>query len=157
DTLFTDLFSYILSVKTGTLSDNSMVFRKLSVAGVAWLHDLDIQRAARDGQRPLIRHKRRKQKKPKKEKQPGLPRKSMGDYFEPQQKVSKKREMLEHRLSMSLAPRESFSSQKWKSTAIPSKDQPDLTTVDLIRYIQDHPHTFFSRKARFMLLSMAIC
>ncbi|KAK9462482.1 uncharacterized protein V1516DRAFT_710316 [Lipomyces oligophaga] len=35
--------SYIFSDKTGTLTDNVMVFRKISVAGHSWLHDLDVQ------------------------------------------------------------------------------------------------------------------
>ncbi|KAK9331378.1 hypothetical protein V1520DRAFT_275148 [Lipomyces starkeyi] len=35
--------SYVFSDKTGTLTDNIMVFRKISVAGHAWLHDLDVQ------------------------------------------------------------------------------------------------------------------
>ncbi len=34
--------SYIFSDKTGTLTDNLMVFRKISAAGIAWLHDIDI-------------------------------------------------------------------------------------------------------------------
>ncbi|KAK9369676.1 hypothetical protein V1509DRAFT_618776 [Lipomyces kononenkoae] len=35
--------SYMFSDKTGTLTDNVMLFRKISVAGHAWLHDLDVQ------------------------------------------------------------------------------------------------------------------
>lgn len=37
---------YIFSDKTGTLTDNIMAFRKMSVAGHAWLHDLDIKMQA---------------------------------------------------------------------------------------------------------------
>lgn len=37
---------YIFSDKTGTLTDNIMAFRKMSVAGQAWLHDLDIKMQA---------------------------------------------------------------------------------------------------------------
>ena len=42
------LVSYIFSDKTGTLTNNCMRFRKLSVAGTAWLHDPDIQKEALD-------------------------------------------------------------------------------------------------------------
>ncbi|KAJ5772949.1 hypothetical protein N7457_007845 [Penicillium paradoxum] len=44
--------SYIFSDKTGTLTNNSMRFRKMSVAGTAWLHDADLQEeAAREAKR----------------------------------------------------------------------------------------------------------
>ncbi|KAK4170067.1 hypothetical protein QBC43DRAFT_251043 [Cladorrhinum sp. PSN259] len=33
---------YVFSDKTGTLTENVMKFRKLSVAGVAWLHEMDL-------------------------------------------------------------------------------------------------------------------
>ncbi|KAJ5899733.1 phospholipid-transporting ATPase DNF3 [Penicillium taxi] len=51
--------SYIFSDKTGTLTNNSMRFRKISVAGTAWLHDTDLQGA--DQGEKLI-HKKRKLK-----------------------------------------------------------------------------------------------
>lgn len=38
--------SYIFSDKTGTLTDNKMLFRKASVCGTSWLHDVDIQQEA---------------------------------------------------------------------------------------------------------------
>ncbi|KAK9471327.1 uncharacterized protein V1510DRAFT_438027 [Dipodascopsis tothii] len=40
--------SYVFSDKTGTLTDNIMIFRKISVAGHAWLHDLDLKREVAD-------------------------------------------------------------------------------------------------------------
>ncbi|KAJ6096618.1 hypothetical protein N7486_007364 [Penicillium sp. IBT 16267x] len=50
--------SYIFSDKTGTLTNNSMRFRKISVAGTAWLHDSDLQEeAAREGEKLI--HKKR--------------------------------------------------------------------------------------------------
>ncbi|KAJ5923601.1 ATPase P-type K/Mg/Cd/Cu/Zn/Na/Ca/Na/H-transporter [Penicillium verhagenii] len=50
--------SYIFSDKTGTLTNNSMRFRKISVAGTAWLHDSDLQEeAAREGDK--LFHKKR--------------------------------------------------------------------------------------------------
>lgn len=50
--------SYIFSDKTGTLTNNTMRFRKMSVAGTAWLHDSDLQEeAAREGEKLI--HKKR--------------------------------------------------------------------------------------------------
>ena len=36
--------SHVFSDKTGTLTENIMRFRKMSVAGMAWLHDLDLKK-----------------------------------------------------------------------------------------------------------------
>ena len=37
--------SHIFSDKTGTLTNNTMVFRKMSVAGIAWFHGIDLKDA----------------------------------------------------------------------------------------------------------------
>src|ERR1700722_16458964 len=49
--------SYIFSDKTGTLTDNSMKFRKMSVAGTAWVHDADPQKEP--NKKEHLMHKRR--------------------------------------------------------------------------------------------------
>jgi len=58
-------------------------------------------------------------------------------------------------------PRESVTSPTmaatWKSTARPGKAQPEMNTMDMIRYIQNRPTTAFARKARLFLLSLALC
>ncbi|KAK4197695.1 putative type IV phospholipid-transporting ATPase [Triangularia verruculosa] len=43
---------YVFSDKTGTLTENLMQFRKMSVAGTAWLHDVDVSYVAPEGGRP---------------------------------------------------------------------------------------------------------
>ncbi|KAI5810975.1 phospholipid-translocating P-type ATPase [Peziza echinospora] len=149
--------SFIFSDKTGTLTDNAMLFRKLTVAGTAWIHDLDI-RSAEDGQRPVIKHKQRKPKQKKKVDKahgsdagilatPKWPRKSMGDNPRPR--------------PLSMDPERGDGlrrrSSQWKSPALPSRPQIQLSTLDLLRYLHDHPHKYFARKARFFLLSIALC
>ncbi|KAF8542184.1 hypothetical protein BDD12DRAFT_826043 [Trichophaea hybrida] len=156
--------SYIFSDKTGTLTDNSMLFRKLSVGGHAWLHDLDIQNEAGTVK---LKHKRRKSKgkgrsieghrkssvafyrsgDPSSE-MPQNTRKSMGDVASPRPPL------LPHKTSLEgLLERED--SLRRKSSTITRR--PQLSTLDLLEYLKTHPHTLFARKARFFLLSIALC
>lgn len=155
--------SYIFSDKTGTLTDNEMLFRKLSVGGQAWLHNLDIQREADEHIGHFaLKHKKRKGKGKIKGKEsigrsntihttPG--RKSHGDLAAPHSSKQIPKLSLDGRLQK----QGSLNSLRWRSSAIPTKAQPQLSTVDLLYYLQNHPHTFFARKARFFLLSIALC
>jgi phospholipid-translocating ATPase len=137
--------SYIFSDKTGTLTDNSMKFRKMSIAGVAWLHDADLPSAKK---KKLI-HKTRK-----KGKQPMKIRKSL--------RSAKQAVPDEHTMSINDSgeqddePGEAAES-KWRSNARPSNTCRELLTGDMLRYIQRKPHTPFSKKARMFLLSLALC
>ncbi|PWO21460.1 FabG, Dehydrogenase [Pyrenophora tritici-repentis] len=138
--------SYIFSDKTGTLTDNSMKFRKLSVAGVSWLHDADLQS---DEQKKKLIHKTRK-----KGKQPAKARKSFrstkdvspGESAVPAFEATEQVE----------SPAEGGPSN-WRSNAKPGKASRELRTQDMLRYIQRKPHTPFSKKARMFLLSLALC
>ncbi|KAI5840221.1 phospholipid-translocating P-type ATPase [Morchella snyderi] len=163
--------SYIFSDKTGTLTDNAMLFRKLSVGGQAWLHDLDIQREAGElaGRSNLGKRRREKGKGKAKiigrsksvhmntkgtDPEPHRTRKSFGDMAYIQQvETTLPKSSLDGRLRN----KSSSNSLQWRSTAIPQKAQPQLSTMDLLYYLQNHPHTFFARKARFFLLSIALC
>jgi len=142
--------SYIFSDKTGTLTDNMMKFRKMSVAGTAWLHDDDIRaNAEKEAQHShLIHKKRNKGKKPAKRgrmsESEHVPRKSgMSGYTSP--------------VRLEFMPLEDGATSGWKSTARPKKVQPEMHTYELISNIQKRPNTLFARKARFFLLTIALC
>ncbi|KAF2233405.1 phospholipid-translocating P-type ATPase [Viridothelium virens] len=142
--------SYIFSDKTGTLTDNTMKFRKISVAGTAWLHDADLN--GEEDKNHLIHKKRSKKSKGKK---PLRSKKSFGSRSaterpEPQRTNS---EIL---LEESMEPPRT-STSNWQSSARPTKNQIELRTSELIRFIQRRPFTVFARKARMLLLSIALC
>lgn len=163
--------SYIFSDKTGTLTDNVMLFRKLSVGGQAWLHDFDIQQEEdEEAGTVMLRHKRRKGKakcKPNKpSKRPSTAQRRYGDPNEKPRDTRKSmgdiasvRPQKPHKMSLDgiqLSRSESTRS-RWTSSANPEMPQPQLSTRDLLEYLRMRPHTFFARKTRFFLLSIAIC
>ncbi|TQV94843.1 phospholipid-translocating P-type ATPase, flippase [Cordyceps javanica] len=122
--------SYVFSDKTGTLTENLMRFRKLSVAGISVLHDMDI-----------LRDQKVKQDK-------------LNSY-----KVSKKNGKQRVNAMVSAEPtgRTSTGSYThWKSSVRPN-DEPDMKTEELLDYIRTKPHTVFSRKAKHFLLCIALC
>ena len=146
--------SYIFSDKTGTLTDNKMIFRKFSVCGVSWLHDLDIMLSEKQEPNsqvtaPLVpRHSVHIQS-------PVTNRKSING-----------RSSIEstHRDSTTSIVRESMdipsprtSTAAWKSSAQPNKVQDLSNSLQLLRHIQSHPQTLFAKKAKFFLLSIALC
>lgn len=136
--------SYVFSDKTGTLTDNCMKFRKLSVAGTAWLHDVDLP-DKNDEPEMLIHKKRSRKSKGKKPMRkstaslvsniPKLDGADENEFGEPSRK----------------------STSQWTSSARPGKAQPELSTQTMIRYLQRKPFTLFAKKARMLLLSMALC
>ena len=138
--------SYIFSDKTGTLTNNSMRFRKMSIAGTAWLHDPDVQEDAihKATLRPLQK-KRSKGKKPVRTGSLTGPRTSAAG--KGQSPLS----------GDSPVGRNSSVTSRWKSSARPHGSHQVLNTIELLRYIQRRPHTLFARKVQFFLLSIALC
>ncbi|KAF2025190.1 phospholipid-translocating P-type ATPase [Setomelanomma holmii] len=136
--------SYIFSDKTGTLTDNSMKFRKLSVAGVAWLHDADLQK---EKKRKLI-HKTRKKGKQSAKKRKSV--RSVKDVSPDGTATA----------GETLRPDDRDNDAEgsiWKSSAKPAQSTRELRTQDMLQYIRRKPYTPFSRKARMFLLSLALC
>lgn len=125
--------SYIFSDKTGTLTNNSMRFRKMSVAGTAWLHDLDLQEeAAREGDQHKLIHKKRNLKGKK--------------------AVTRKSNLSEARM----APRPSNVSASADALRRYGR-AANYRTTEMLEYIQRKPYTVFARKAKLFLLSIALC
>ena len=144
--------SYVFSDKTGTLTDNKMVFRKFSVCGISWIHDLDIilkERESPDEQEfiPLT----------------SSPALNVNHNNRDSSEFANRNSIDNARHSISSIVRESMelksirSSTTWKSTALPNKVQDSSNSLQLLKYIQLNPHTLFSKKAKFFLLSIALC
>lgn len=122
-----------------------MKFRKISVAGTAWLHDLDLKNE--DQKQRLLHKKRNKGKKP-------LRRSRASTSTALKDGLAVQEEELRESQDVGGIGR---SNSKWRSSARPAKSQPLLGTLDMIKYIQRKPYTVFARKARIFLLSLALC
>jgi phospholipid-translocating ATPase len=133
--------SYIFSDKTGTLTENVMRFRKMSVAGTAWLHDVDLKREASDNKN-LPPSKRRQSMKSKGKNPLRSLRTSMGSR-KPSYTAF---EEAEDGVTNEAVP-----------SSIPLSAHQDLNTMEMIRYIQRRPHTLFARKTKMLILSIALC
>ncbi|WQF79531.1 Putative P-type ATPase, HAD superfamily, P-type ATPase, transmembrane domain superfamily [Colletotrichum destructivum] len=134
--------NYVFSDKTGTLTENVMRFRKISVAGTAWLHDMDIERDEQAKQK-LIEMARKKRKGKGKDKNRD---RAAGDNdanpFQPQP--------AQRRQSLS-------SYGRGRSASRAPQDEPELKTEDLLDYLRRKPDTAFSKKAKQFLLCIALC
>ncbi|PLB54928.1 phospholipid-transporting ATPase [Aspergillus steynii IBT 23096] len=125
--------SYIFSDKTGTLTNNSMRFRKMSVAGTAWYHDFDLrEEAAKEGDREKLIHKKRSAKGKK-----AMTRKS---------NVSEARSFVQTGSASIVGGAQKL-----------GQSNSNNRTTDMLRYIQRKPYTVFARKAKMFILSIALC
>ncbi|KAK9449646.1 uncharacterized protein V1518DRAFT_414280 [Limtongia smithiae] len=166
--------SYIFSDKTGTLTDNVMVFRKISVAGHAWLHELDVQQdyvreklnemSAADSQaaerRSQIVNESRHSRSLSLHNSVRLP------------KAFQRAATLEAAIESTITHQDTFTSTTsggphWQPSAfgrradsVSHNSDTELvtrSTVELLQYLQLKPNTPFSKKARFFLLAIALC
>ncbi|KAJ4389377.1 drs2 neo1 protein [Gnomoniopsis smithogilvyi] len=125
--------SYVFSDKTGTLTENLMRFRKMSVAGTAWLHDMDLH-----GNEAQKRH----QVNPT-------------DYKGKQVDRASTSTVMDNRTSITSMPRRSDS--VWTTHSHSNSPQPQLKTDELLRYVSHRPNTHFSERVRQFLLCIALC
>ncbi|KAL8963693.1 MAG: hypothetical protein Q9193_000060 [Seirophora villosa] len=143
--------NYIFSDKTGTLTNNSMRFRKMSVAGTAWLHNPDAsQKSVLDFAQPQTFSRSMKAGKEPVKRGVTLP--------------------LAFSSSNTTAPTERHGEDASRDLPVarngstgsacrdlPGKSRREMQTAELLRYIRSRPRTLFAQKARFFLLSIALC
>ncbi|KAG0683758.1 hypothetical protein C6P40_001322 [Pichia californica] len=123
--------SYIFSDKTGTLTDNVMLFRKFSVCGVPWIHDIDllVNKEKNDDPNDISDVFSKDEEKPGQVVTAGRP--SMASLTESNKRKKPKENEFDHH---------------------------DIkSSLEFIKYIQEHPQKVFSQKASFFLLSIALC
>lgn len=155
---------YIFSDKTGTLTDNVMKFRKISVAGTIWLHEKDLEPSEEEdnGVKIVDEDSTISESSVYKteavtvvipeDHHPGPVRKSLA-LPSPRPSIALSRpSMSPSRRSMTRR-----SSSQWRSTGRPDHVQPDVTTNDLIEYIRLRPNSLFARKAKQYILAVALC
>ena len=125
-----------------------MRFRKLSIAGTAWLHNTDREREAVHA---AVRHAksqggRNKGKKPI--------RRRKGDSAEIDIDPPNVHSSRAGEITTSPFSRTRTASLDWK---IPPSQNTELLTQNLLHYIQTKPHTVFAKRVRFFLLGIALC
>ncbi|GAB0137164.1 hypothetical protein EsDP_00005444 [Epichloe bromicola] len=168
--------SHVFSDKTGTLTENVMRFRKMSIAGVACLHDMDVQRdeeakrkkieasmmmgrlSEGKGMMSQHHHHHHHHHDAQASSTPAsLPKANVSDNDE----VGILEECGYEEENDDPAPpgghRGSFASAShWKSS-VPPNGEPEVKTEDMLDYIRRNPSKVFSRKARHFLLCIALC
>lgn len=112
-----------------------MHFRKMSVAGTAWLHDLDIlEEAALEEQAAAETARRR---------------------------MSKGKRVAPRLSRASAAARTSIADPRVLARAKSINEHSQINhtgrTTEMLEYIKKRPHTVFARKVRFFILGMALC
>ncbi|CAI4048503.1 hypothetical protein SKDZ_13G2880 [Saccharomyces kudriavzevii ZP591] len=179
--------SYIFSDKTGTLTDNKMIFRKFSLCGSSWMHNADLS-ASEDTSDDNNRDNTSYLKLPPKVRNGsnidvvsigdqnvldrlGLSKESIEKVQCPSlDEFPQSRNSIEYkgnssaiytgRPSMrSLFGKENLHSNKEASDFSPYESFKDdiKSSFDLIQFIQRYPTALFSQKAKFFFLSLALC
>ncbi|GMF69293.1 unnamed protein product [[Candida] boidinii] len=179
--------SYIFSDKTGTLTDNVMIFRKLSVAGTSWLHNMDQLTQNKADSENVDDHRRHTTNDglildnidPTKQEIPDVISQNVETHRQGTVRYTGRPSMA----TLGSGPRPSMNpslmtAQSWRDRnnigdvdALMSKSisnqQNDLdedvsdpyirNSLELIEYIQENPDSPFGKKAKFFLISIALC
>ncbi|KAF4979421.1 hypothetical protein FZEAL_4364 [Fusarium zealandicum] len=148
--------SYVFSDKTGTLTENVMRFRKLSVAGVACLHDMDVQRDEDAMRKRIEAMERPKKGKSRVKGQPGTLAPDMAPVKTLDGEIDDDATGTGLQRPEAIRTISTRSLSRWKS-GVNSSDDTDMKTEDLLEYIQSKPNSNFSRKAKHFLLCIALC
>ncbi|KJZ73991.1 hypothetical protein HIM_06659 [Hirsutella minnesotensis 3608] len=133
--------THVFSDKTGTLTENLMRFRKMSVAGVACLHDMDVERDRTDKHRKMDAVQRAKGKG-----------KSAAVAYRPTGLIDEDSDDMDES-----KPMPSMARLAQQQPPEGPHDGPEMKSEDLLDYIRRKPHTTFSRKAKHFLLCIALC
>ncbi|KAJ4855120.1 cation transport ATPase (P-type) domain-containing protein [Trichoderma breve] len=136
---------------TNTILENLGQFRKISVAGTVWLHEMDLEPQPQvdgsDSASSIV-------------KEPEFPSRSPSVYRRDRLSVVIHEDGPEA-MDTPMSPRPSMggrrSSSQWRSTGRPDHVQPDVNTTDLLEYMKSRPHSAFTRKTKEYLLAMALC
>ncbi|PSS00840.1 hypothetical protein BD289DRAFT_458411 [Coniella lustricola] len=146
--------SYVFSDKTGTLTENIMRFRKMSVAGTAWLHDMDIRREAENKRgRQLQRAMADAGYNSSKGKQAIRPSTSTIRSNFTDDCISHRRQSM----AASIAAKSVLAPSVQPDSNGNGHGQPQFRTDDLLEYIRKRPDSGFSKKARQFILCIALC
>ncbi|KAL5612894.1 hypothetical protein BROUX41_004029 [Berkeleyomyces rouxiae] len=132
--------NYVFSDKTGTLTENLLRFRMMSVAGMAFVHDMNMDRDEALRQAKIEARRQGKIRNPLTIDDPEADESSGPDV-------------------MPLVRVDSETSNRLRSRSQfkPVQGQAELKTEDLLLYMKARPDTEFSRKARLFLMSLALC
>lgn len=160
--------SYIFSDKTGTLTENKMIFRKFSLCGSSWIHHVDPDdeplrsqdsRASENNDLEVVSFDSRgildrfNVNETARASPPFESRKSV-EYKGNSNATYAGRPSMR---SLFGKGRESLNSQT--SSTFQSEGRPETlkSSFELIQYIQAYPNALFSQKAKFFILCLALC